>query len=94
MKRSQSRKGVAGQVPVSDITGVVGVLNDGSTVTAVKTCEQDSTQANGDWYRLGADGVTSQLPVGDLAVILGLVGNSGNGTDVLKTCDQGASQNK
>jgi hypothetical protein len=109
--------GVAGQVPVSDITGVVGVLNNGSTVTAVKTCEQDSTQANGDWYRLGADGVvsvsgnnagpfqvchnevpvdgvTSQLPVGDLAVILGLVGNSDNGTDVLKTCDQGASQNK
>jgi hypothetical protein len=103
--------GVVSQVPVTDIAGVVGVLNDGSSVTVVKTCEQDSTQASGDWYRLGADGVvsvsgnnagpfqvchneipvdgvTAQLPVSDLAAILGL----GNGTDVLKTCDQGASQ--
>jgi hypothetical protein len=101
--------GVGGQLPVTDITGVVGV--DGSSVTAVKTCGQDSTQASGDWYRLGADGVvsvsgnnagpfqvchneipvdgvTGQLPVSDLADILGL----GNGADVLKTCEQVASQ--
>jgi hypothetical protein len=101
--------GVGSQLPVTDITGVVGV--DGSSVTAVKTCGQDPTQASGDWYRLGADGVvsvsgnnagpfqvchneipvdgvTGQLPVSDLADILGL----GNGADVLKTCEQVASQ--
>jgi hypothetical protein len=101
--------GVGGQVTVTGVVGVVGVV--GTSVTAVKTCGQGSTQASGDWYRLGADGVvsvsgnnagpfqvchneipvdgvTDQLPVSDLAGILGL----GNGADVLKTCDQGASQ--
>lgn len=101
--------GVDSQVTVTGVVGVVGVVD--TSVTAVKTCGQDSTQASGDWYRLGADGVvsvsgnnagpfqichneipvdgvTDQLPVSDLAGILGL----GNGADVLKTCDQGASQ--
>jgi hypothetical protein len=50
--------GVGGQVPVTDITGVVGLLNDGSSVTAVKTCVQDSTQAD-KWYRMGNDGLLS-----------------------------------
>jgi hypothetical protein len=105
--------GVAGQVTVTDITGVVGLLNDGKRVTAVKTCDQDSAQLNGEWYRMGADGVVSvsgnnvgpfeacqnvvpvdgldgQVPVSDLAAVLGL-GND-NGTDVLKTCEQEPSQ--
>jgi hypothetical protein len=48
---------VSGQLPVTDVTGVVGLLND-STVTAVKTCVQESTQA-GKWYRMGDDGTLS-----------------------------------
>jgi hypothetical protein len=55
--------GVGGQVPVTDITGVVGLLSDGSSVTAVKTCVQDSTRAGktqaNKWYRMGTDGLLS-----------------------------------
>ncbi len=36
----------AATCPVNDITGVVGFFNDGNSVTAVKTCEQDNAQAN------------------------------------------------
>jgi hypothetical protein len=63
--------GVGGQVPVEDITGVVGIGQDGNTATAVKTCEQGNTQTNGNdiikpangvdgtWYRIGDDGLVS-----------------------------------
>jgi len=63
--------GVGGQVPVEDITGVIGIGQDGNSATAVKTCEQDSAQTNGNqviapangadarWYRIGEDGVLS-----------------------------------
>jgi hypothetical protein len=51
---------VGGQVPVTDIVGVVGLWNDGNSATAVKTCEQDSKQTNhGKWYRMGNDGLLS-----------------------------------
>jgi hypothetical protein len=51
---------VGGQVPVTDIVGVVGLWNDGNSATAVKTCEQDSKQTNhGKWYRMGDDGLLS-----------------------------------
>ncbi len=51
---------VGGQVPVTDIVGVVGLFNDGNSATAVKTCEQDSKQTNhGKWYRMGDDGLLS-----------------------------------
>jgi hypothetical protein len=106
--------GVGGQVPTTDITGVVGLVNDGSNVTAVKTCVQDSAKATKSqattWYRMGTDGLLSvsrnsvgpfnvchnevpvdglgdQVSVSDLASLLGL-GNVGNSTDVLKTCEQ------
>jgi hypothetical protein len=107
--------GVGGQVPVTDITGVVGLFNEGNSATVVKTCEQDSTQANGKWYRMADDGLVSisgnnvgpfnvchnevavngvggQVPISDLAGVLGL-GNEDNTTDVLKTCEQVSSQN-
>ena len=63
--------GVGGQVPIGDITGVVGVDQDGNSATAVKTCEQGNTQTNGNdivapadgadarWYRIGDDGLVS-----------------------------------
>ena len=52
--------GVGGGVPVTDITGIVGLWNDGNSATAVKTCESDSVQANGsNWYRMGDDGMVS-----------------------------------
>jgi hypothetical protein len=54
--------GVGGQVPVQDITGVVGIGQDGNKTTAVKTCEQDSAQTNSAdamWYRIGDDGLVS-----------------------------------
>lgn len=52
--------GVGGQVPVTDIVGVVGLFNNGNSATAVKTCEQGSKQTNGGkWYRIGDDGLVS-----------------------------------
>ena len=62
---------VAGQVPVEDITGVVGIDAAGKTATAVKTCVQGIAQSNGTdvtapvdgvdakWFRIGADGLVS-----------------------------------
>jgi uncharacterized low-complexity protein len=50
------------QVPVSDITAIVGIDQNGNRATAVKTCELDSEQNNdgkGKWYRGGDDGVIS-----------------------------------
>ena len=38
--------GVGGQVPVSDLAGVLGLGNSGNAVDTLKTCEQDSTQNN------------------------------------------------
>ena len=108
--------GVGGNVPVTDIVGIVGLFNDGNSATAVKTCEQDSKQANGSkWYRVGDDGLVSvirnnvgpfqvchnevpvngvggNVPISDLSGILG-IGNDGNSTDLLKTCEQDSSQN-
>jgi len=43
--------GVGGQVPVNDITGIVGFGQDGNSVTAVKTCETDSKNNTHKWYR-------------------------------------------
>ncbi|HET6293736.1 MAG TPA: hypothetical protein VFG33_10180 [Kribbella sp.] len=110
--------GVGGNVPVTDITGIVGLFNDGNSATAVKTCEQDSKQNNdgkGKFYRVGDDGLVSvsennvgpfqvchnevpvngvggNVPISDLTGILGL-GNDGNSTDSLKTCEQESAQN-
>jgi hypothetical protein len=107
--------GVGGNVPVTDIVGVVGLFNNGNSATAVKTCEQDSKQTNGKWYRMGDDGLLSvsnnnvgpfqvchnevpvngvggNVPISDLTGILGL-GNNGNSTDSLKTCEQESEQN-
>ncbi|TDO54636.1 hypothetical protein EV643_101426 [Kribbella sp. VKM Ac-2527] len=110
--------GVGGQVPVTDITGIIGLWNNGNSATAVKTCEQDSEQNNdgkGKWYRVGNDGLISvsennvgpfqvchnevpvngvggQVPVSDLAGVLG-IGNNGNSVDTLKTCEQESEQN-
>jgi hypothetical protein len=58
------------QVPVDNIVGIVGLGNDGNTATAVKTCEQDSKQANDgpvkahkagkpEWYEMDDDGLLS-----------------------------------
>jgi hypothetical protein len=43
--------GVGGQVPVNDITGIVGIGQDGNSVTAVKTCETDSKNNTHKWYQ-------------------------------------------
>jgi hypothetical protein len=54
-----SGTGIGGNVPASDVTGIVGFFNNGNSVTAVKTCEQGSAQANRKWYKMGDDGVVS-----------------------------------
>jgi hypothetical protein len=56
-----SGTGIGGNVPVSDVVGVVGWGNDNNSVTAVKTCELDSEQNNHGkkWYRVGDDGLVS-----------------------------------
>jgi hypothetical protein len=51
--------GVGGNVPVQDITGVVGFWNNNNTATAVKTCEQGSKQTNNKWYRMDEGGLVS-----------------------------------
>ena len=53
--------GVGGQVPVKDITGVVGLDQDGNTATAVKTCQQGNTQANGNDVIKPATGLMAHL---------------------------------
>lgn len=55
--------GVGGQVPVSDAIGILGISSDGNTATLIKTCNQDSQQANDGqrqaktthWYRWNSD---------------------------------------
>ena len=54
-----SGTGIGGNVPASDVVGVVGVWNNGNSVTAVKTCEQGNTQANHKWYKMGDNGLLS-----------------------------------
>jgi hypothetical protein len=51
--------GVGGQVPIKDITGIVGIGQDGNEATAVKTCETTSKNNTGKWYRVGDDGLVS-----------------------------------
>jgi hypothetical protein len=43
--------GVGGQVPVNDITGIVGFGQNGNSATAVKTCETDSKNNTSKWYK-------------------------------------------
>jgi hypothetical protein len=50
--------GIGGTVPAQDITGIVGWGNDGNSITAVKTCEQDNEQ-NRKWYKADDNGVVS-----------------------------------
>ncbi|TCC43251.1 hypothetical protein [Kribbella sindirgiensis] len=50
--------GIGGTVPANDITGIVGWGNDGNSVTAVKTCEQENEQ-NRKWYKADGNGVVS-----------------------------------
>jgi hypothetical protein len=107
---------VGAQVPVHDITGIVGLSNAGNSVTAVKTCEQESkANTHGKWYRVSDGGlvevadtnvgpfqachndvpinaVGAQVPVNDIAAILGLT-NYKNSVDVLKTCEQESAAN-
>ncbi|MGH3097262.1 MAG: hypothetical protein ACRDMV_14855 [Streptosporangiales bacterium] len=57
---------VGGQVPISDIVGVLGIGSDGNWATQVHNCDQTTAQNNGDewradpgsehWYRVGDDG--------------------------------------
>jgi hypothetical protein len=43
--------GVGGQVPVNDITGIVGIGQNDNSATAVKTCETDSKNNTRRWYK-------------------------------------------
>ncbi|MEU4287491.1 hypothetical protein AB0E63_04645 [Kribbella sp. NPDC026596] len=54
-----SGTGIGGNVPASDVTGIVGFFNNGNSVTAVKTCEQGNAQANSKWYKRGDNGLLS-----------------------------------
>jgi hypothetical protein len=56
---------VGGQVPVEDITGIIGFNQVGNSATAVKTCETTSKNNTGKWYRMGGNGL---LSVSDNAV--------------------------
>ncbi|GAA1566281.1 hypothetical protein GCM10009789_19700 [Kribbella sancticallisti] len=48
---------VGGQVPVTDITGILGIGQGHNSATAVKTCEQDSENNGGKWYRVSDGGL-------------------------------------
>ncbi|QNE19670.1 hypothetical protein F1D05_19295 [Kribbella qitaiheensis] len=52
---------VGGQVPIKDITAIVGFNQFGNSATAVKTCEMTSKNngGKGKWYRAGSDGLIS-----------------------------------
>ncbi|HZX07086.1 hypothetical protein [Kribbella sp.] len=50
--------GIGGTVPAQDITGIIGWGNNGNSITAVKTCEQDNQQ-NRKWYKADGNGVVS-----------------------------------
>lgn len=50
---------VGGQVPVQDITGIIGFNQAGNSATAVKTCETTSKNNTGKWYRMGDGGLLS-----------------------------------
>ncbi|WP_350280189.1 hypothetical protein [Kribbella sp. HUAS MG21] len=54
-----SATGIGGNVPVSDVVGIVGWGNDGNSVTAVKTCEQDNEQNNRKWVKADKNGLIS-----------------------------------
>ncbi|GAA1547886.1 hypothetical protein GCM10009804_00310 [Kribbella hippodromi] len=54
-----SGTGIGGNVPASDVVGVVGFFNNGNSVTAVKTCEQGSEQNNRKWYKADGNGILS-----------------------------------
>jgi hypothetical protein len=108
--------GVGGNVPITDIVGIIGLFNNGNSATAVKTCELGSKQNNSSkWYHMGGNGLLSvsnnnagplqvchnevpvngvggNVPVSDLSGILG-IGNTGNSTDLLKTCELDSIQN-
>ncbi|TWD80361.1 hypothetical protein FB561_1436 [Kribbella amoyensis] len=51
--------GVGGQVPINDITAIVGIDQNGNEATAVKTCETDSENNGAKWHRIGEDGLVS-----------------------------------
>jgi hypothetical protein len=50
---------VGGQVPVEDVTGIIGFNQAGNSATAVKTCEMTSKNNTGKWYRMGDGGILS-----------------------------------
>jgi hypothetical protein len=54
-----SGTGIGGNVPVDDVVGIIGWGNDGNSVTAVKTCEQDSEQNNRKWVKADRNGLIS-----------------------------------
>jgi hypothetical protein len=54
-----SGTGIGGNVPVSDVVGIVGWGNDGNSVTAVKTCEQGNEQNNRKWVKADRHGLVS-----------------------------------
>ena len=39
-----SATGIGGNVPLTNLSGVLGLDNDGNSVDTLKTCEQDSAQ--------------------------------------------------
>ena len=78
-----SGTGIGGNVPAEDITGIVGWGNDGNSVTAVKTCEQDNEQ-NRKWYKADGNGVVSvsDNKVGPWQVCHNEISGSGIGGNV------------
>ncbi|TDD58236.1 hypothetical protein E1263_20195 [Kribbella antibiotica] len=53
-----------------DVLALIGIGHNSQTITAVKTCEQDTTQSNGKWYRVSDD----------------VVGVSGNSVGPFQAC--------
>ena len=41
-----SATGIGGNVPLTNLSGVLGLGNNGNSVDTLKTCEQDSEQNN------------------------------------------------
>ncbi|HEY9335463.1 hypothetical protein [Kribbella sp. NPDC050459] len=78
-----SATGIGGNVPAEDITGIIGWGNDGNSVTAVKTCEQDNEQ-NRKWYKADGNGVVSvsDNKVGPWQVCHNEISGSGIGGNV------------
>ncbi|WP_405062895.1 hypothetical protein OG474_14995 [Kribbella sp. NBC_01505] len=51
--------GIGAAITGDDVLAIVGLGDNNSSITAVKTCEQGTKQDNSKWYRVGNDDLIS-----------------------------------